>query len=67
MRGSTFITNRELIINIDFLSMILFFYRKCLVQGLFMNSAELQRDGTYLTVSQIEMSISHFFAIFKSG
>ncbi|XP_038050051.1 ATP-dependent RNA helicase DHX33-like [Patiria miniata] len=26
--------------------------RKCLVQGLFMNSAELQRDGTYITLDR---------------
>ncbi|XP_022098582.1 putative ATP-dependent RNA helicase DHX33 [Acanthaster planci] len=26
--------------------------RKCLVQGLFMNSAELQRDGTYFTLDR---------------
>ncbi|XP_072041884.1 ATP-dependent RNA helicase DHX33-like [Amphiura filiformis] len=33
--------------------------RKCLVQGLFMNSAELQRDGTYLTLDRKQTVTIH--------
>ena len=38
-------------------TMIYLYYRKCLATGYFMNSAELQKEGEYMSVSETAFNL----------